>query len=128
MKITLSPWTLGALMLAVCLAGFTAGYCRDSRFQLSLKPMKTLEDYRTEIDALDEQIVDLLVARFKIVEAVGQLKARENIEVVQGARAEAVKQRVARLAEEQGLDGELLRAIYTLMIDHAHKVEWAIKK
>ena len=87
--------------------------------------MKTLEDYRAQIDVLDEQIVKLLVDRFKVVHAVGELKAREGIEVVQSTRAQAVKDRVAGMAEAQGLDGDLLRAIYTLIIDHAHVVEWA---
>lgn len=85
--------------------------------------MTTLADYRAEIDQLDEKIVKLLVDRFKIVHAVGELKARDGIAVIQSQRAEAVKDRVARLAMEQGLDGDLLRAIYTLMIDHAHVLE-----
>jgi chorismate mutase len=128
MKITLSAWALAGLLVAVCLAGVAAGYCRDSTFPVSLKPMKTLEDYRAEIDVIDEQMVDLLVKRFDVVHAVGELKARENIAVVQSARAQAVKDRVAAMAQARGLDGDLLRAIYTLIIDHAHKVEWAKEK
>lgn len=88
--------------------------------------MKTLKDFRDDIDALDDQIVDLLVERFKIVKAVGALKARESIAVVQSERAEAVKQRVFKRAAEKGLDGRLLRAIYTLVIDHAHTLEHTI--
>ena len=89
--------------------------------------MKTLADYRVDIDRIDEQIVKLLVERFHIVDAVGHLKAREGITVVQSKRAEEVKDRVATLAQKQGLDGELLRAIYTLLIDHAHVLEHAIE-
>lgn len=88
---------------------------------------KTLDDWRREIDAIDDRIVDLLVARFEIVTAVGQLKTRENIDVVQGVRAEQVKTRVANRAAQKGLDGELVRRLYTAMIDHAHVVEHAIK-
>jgi len=90
--------------------------------------MKTLEDYRRDIDALDEKIVALIVERFGIVHQVGELKAREGIAVVQSVRAQAVKDRVAALAQAQGLDGELLRAIYALMIDHAHVLEHAQQK
>lgn len=88
--------------------------------------MGSLNQYRKDIDQLDSQIVDLLVKRFGIVDAVGLLKAQEGIAVVQSARAQEVLDRVAALAEERGLDGNLLRAIYTLMIDHAHVVENAI--
>jgi chorismate mutase-like protein len=85
--------------------------------------MKSLQEYRAEIDRLDDAIVRLLVERFEVVKAVGRLKTRAGIAVVQGERVEVVKSRVARLAAEQGLDGDLLRAIYTLIIDHAHIIE-----
>lgn len=85
--------------------------------------MESLKPYRDQIDALDEQIVKLLIERFKVVRAVAELKARENIAVVQSNRAEEVKSRVAAMAEQGGLDGALLRNIYTLMIDHAHVIE-----
>lgn len=85
--------------------------------------MESLKPHRAEIDKLDDQIVKLLIERFKVVRAVAELKARENIAVVQGARAEEVKSRVAAMAETGGLDGGLLRNIYTLMIDHAHVIE-----
>lgn len=85
--------------------------------------MEILKAQRDEIDRIDEKIIALLVERFGIVHTVARLKAEHNIPVVQGARAEAVKARVAALAEAQGLDGTLLRNIYTLIIDHAHVVE-----
>ncbi len=86
-------------------------------------PLKSLEEYRADIDRLDNAIVDLLVERFQIVASVGRLKARDGIAVVQSARAEQVKERVAAMASAKGLDGDLLRDIYTLMIDHAHVLE-----
>jgi len=85
--------------------------------------MEILKDSRAKIDAIDEQLVTLLVERFKIVHDVGLIKASKNIPVVQSERAEAVKNRVAAMADAKGLDGTLLRAIYTLIIDHAHTLE-----
>lgn len=82
-----------------------------------------LHEYRRQIDALDNQIVALLAQRFEIVRAVGQLKARENIPVVQGARVEEVKDRVAEMASRQNLDPQMVRDIYQRMIDHAHDLE-----
>ncbi|NBX66634.1 MAG: chorismate mutase [Proteobacteria bacterium] len=88
-----------------------------------MRVMESLKPYRAQIDVLDEQIVKLLIDRFKIVRSVAELKARENIAVVQSNRAEEVKTRVSAMAEAGGLDGTLLRNIYTLMIDHAHVIE-----
>lgn len=85
--------------------------------------MPDLTEYRAEIDRLDAQIVDALVARFKVVEAIGAFKAQHNISVVQPERAEHVKARVAARAAAQGLDGQLLRQIYDLIIEHAHVIE-----
>lgn len=89
--------------------------------------MEALKNQRARIDAIDDQVVDLLVERFGIVREVGEIKKRENIEIVQSNRAEEVKNRVANRASHAGLDGDLLRAIYTLIIDHAHVVEHKIK-
>ena len=85
------------------------------------------KDHRARIDVLDERIIAALAERFEIVREVGRIKAEQNIPVVQHARAESVKQRAARMAEERGLDGDLVRRIYTLMIDHAHVMENEIK-
>ena len=90
--------------------------------------MEILKTQRAAIDALDDQIVDLLATRFGIVRDVGAIKKRDNIPVVQSNRAEQVKDRVAARAASKGLDGALLRAIYSLIIDHAHVVEDDIQK
>ncbi|MCC6597879.1 MAG: chorismate mutase [Alphaproteobacteria bacterium] len=82
-----------------------------------------LERYRAEIDRLDTALIEALSRRFEIVRAVGILKAERNMEVVQSKRAQAVIDRAAALAQEKNLDPALIRKIYALMIDHAHKLE-----
>lgn len=82
-----------------------------------------LFEYRRQIDALDDQIVALLAKRFEIVRAVGRMKARNNIPVVQSARVEEVKDRVAGIAKGQNLDPDFVRHLYQVMIDHAHTLE-----
>lgn len=85
--------------------------------------MKELGEYRKEIDTLDDQIINLLARRFEIVRAVGRLKARNNIPVVQSARVVEVINRAAALAARQNLDPDLVRHLYQIMIDHAHTLE-----
>jgi len=89
--------------------------------------MEALKNQRARIDALDDRIVDLLVERFAIVREVGEIKKAQGIVVVQSHRVEEVKDRVAARAEAAGLEGSLLKAIYTLLIDHAHVIENKIK-
>ena len=86
-----------------------------------------LEEYRQQIDALDAELVNVLARRFAVVRAVGELKVTEGLSVVQSARAEEVKSRAVDRGVAKGLDPEFVRALYEMMIDHAHVLEHAIK-
>jgi chorismate mutase-like protein len=85
--------------------------------------MEELAEYRKQIDALDNQIVELLARRFEIVRSVGRLKARIKIPVVQSARVDEVKDRVGTMAATKNLDPDFVRHLYQIMIDHAHTLE-----
>lgn len=85
--------------------------------------MKELEQYRTQIDALDEQLTDILGQRFEIVRAVGRLKAKNDIAVVQSARAQNVIAKAADMAQEKGVPRQLVEDFYKRMIDYAHEIE-----
>lgn len=85
--------------------------------------MKDLEYYRTQIDEIDIELIDILARRFEIVRAVGALKSKTGLAVIQAERAEAVKNRAANMGQEKNLDPDFVRRLYTLMIDHAHDLE-----
>lgn len=87
-----------------------------------------LRPYRLKIDEIDNQIIDLLVERFGVVRQVGHLKTAENIKIVQSKRVIEVVERNAQRAQEKGFDPDVVREIYTLLIDHAHNLEDAIKE
>lgn len=88
--------------------------------------MERLKPYRERIDALDDQIIDLLAIRMDIVREVGEVKAAENINTVQPDRVVEVRERCAERALKKGVNPGLVRRIYTLIIDEAHEVEQAI--
>lgn len=88
--------------------------------------MEILKPYRERIDALDDQIVDLLVERVSVVREVANVKAQENISVVLTDRVNEVCERNAKRAEIKGLDGNLVRDLYIRLIDHAHDLESSI--
>ena len=71
----------------------------------------TLEQLRTEIDALDARIVASLNQRAKIAAAVGRLKASQDRDFHVPSRERAVYERVARL-NEGPLPDEALRSIF----------------
>lgn len=88
--------------------------------------MDALQKYREQIDAIDTQLLDLFGQRFAIIRAVGRLKAENNIDVVQSARAVQVVERAMRMAAERGVDPDYIRGVYESMIDLAHIIEQEI--
>ncbi|MCB9983863.1 MAG: chorismate mutase [Rhodospirillales bacterium] len=82
-----------------------------------------LEAFRREIDACDRELIEILARRFGVVRRVGQFKIGAQMEAIQPARAQAVKDRAVRLGLEQGLDPDFMRRLYEVMIDYAHDLE-----
>lgn len=90
--------------------------------------MEILKPYRARIDALDDRIVDLLVERIGVITEVGHLKAREGIPSILPDRVIEVRERAASRATAKGLDPELVRKLYTILIDYSCALEEEIKK
>lgn len=88
--------------------------------------IEALKDQRARIDALDDQIIDLLVERMDIVREVGMIKARHNIATVQQDRVVEVRERNAERGAKKGLNPGMVRKIYNAIIDEAHEIEQTI--
>ena len=76
-----------------------------------------LPGYRAEIDALDDQIVDLLSRRFAVATKVAAHKARAGLAVRLEHRIAEVLDRNAGRAKQNGAEAEAIRAIYKTIID-----------
>jgi isochorismate pyruvate lyase len=76
----------------------------------------SLDDVRTNIDALDRQIVALLAERTTYVEAAARFKAQKAL-VVDPPRIEDVIAKVRHRATEHGMNPDLAETIYRAMID-----------
>ncbi|HYE00801.1 MAG TPA: chorismate mutase [Alphaproteobacteria bacterium] len=76
-----------------------------------------LAGFRREIDAIDDQIVDLLARRFGVARAVAAYKAPRGIPVVIAERVEEVKARTRARGEAQGIDPAFMTALYDLIVD-----------
>lgn len=84
---------------------------------------KILEPYRARINALDEQIIDLLRARYDVIEEVGHLKSAEGIASVLQDRVDEVRENAAKLAAERGMDEDFIRHLYAQLIEHSCNLE-----
>ncbi|HOO81294.1 MAG TPA: chorismate mutase [Alphaproteobacteria bacterium] len=85
-----------------------------------------LEVFRQQIDECDQELIDVLARRFNVVRQVGAFKVGAQMEAIQSAREQAVKDRAVRLGQELGLDSDFIRRLYEVMIDYAHDIEHEI--
>jgi chorismate mutase len=72
----------------------------------------TLTYYRTQIDTLDKQIIDLLGKRMGAARAIGIYKMDHQMGVVQSVRFEEVLQNAIKRGKDQQLSEEFIRALY----------------
>ncbi|MEO1143722.1 MAG: chorismate mutase, partial [Pseudomonadota bacterium] len=82
-----------------------------------------LTHFRKQIDALDDQIMNLIAERFAICAEVGHFKATHGIAVMQPERAAAVKERNVARGEAEGLRPVFTNALYELLINEACALE-----
>jgi isochorismate pyruvate lyase len=72
---------------------------------------------RSEIDAIDKDLVNLLARRQKVVERVIEIKKLHGLPARMSDRVGEVIDNATRQAEKSGVDTGLVRAFWTLMVD-----------
>jgi chorismate mutase len=72
----------------------------------------SLDLLRTEIDQVDDQIIELLGERFKLSSEVGKLKLELKLDTYQVKRETAILERLLKKGAALGLDRLLLQALF----------------
>ena len=91
---------------------------------MKLKECKALNEVRTEIDKLDDQIVELIGARNSYIKQAAQFKNTVD-EVKAPERIDEIIAKVRHKALTMGMSANLLEEIYTIMIDEMVESEIA---
>lgn len=85
-----------------------------------------LETRRTQIDLIDDQIIELLGKRMKIVDDIGVLKKENNVAILQVKRWNQILKRMTSQGMQNQLSEEfvlsIFKAIHQESIDHQKKV------
>ncbi len=85
-----------------------------------------LNTLRSQIDLIDDQIMDMMGKRMKIVDTIGGLKKKNNVAILQVKRWNQILQRMIHLGREYKLSEEFVLKIYKAIhqesIDHQKKV------
>ncbi|HEU4839057.1 MAG TPA: chorismate mutase [Micavibrio sp.] len=85
--------------------------------------MKLLEEHRRKIDHIDDRVIDLLAERLDAVRVVAKIKAKNDIPAILPDRVEEVIARCAARGEGRKLSPELVRLLYTLIVDYCCAME-----
>jgi chorismate mutase len=81
-----------------------------------------LDELRRSIDAVDQQILQLLHERVRLVVAVGEYKRERGIPVYDPDRERALLDRLSRAAEAP-LDAATIRRIFERLVDESRRIE-----
>lgn len=73
---------------------------------------ENMDDLRTKIDLIDNDLLELLANRMKISDEIGRYKKQHNITILQPGRWEKVLAEVSGKGAELGLDPEFLEKIF----------------
>jgi chorismate mutase len=76
-----------------------------------------LTEIRQRLDAIDTQLVDVLVARTQLINEVIAFKRANGMAVVDRSREDEMMERIGQLAEARGLDARIARQVLRAVID-----------
>ncbi len=90
----------------------------------NIKKCNTLEEVRTEIDALDTKLVDLISQRSHLIRQAAAFKNSID-EVKAQERIDFILQRVRHHAIEKGVSPNMISELFVIMIDEMVETEIA---
>ncbi|HSX08971.1 MAG TPA: chorismate mutase [Candidatus Saccharimonadales bacterium] len=85
---------------------------------------KTLEDYRKEIDKIDEELLHVLAKRFDVIRQIGKLKKENNIVPLDEKRWNEVIEKITGKAKHLNLSENFMKTIY----EEIHKASLALER
>jgi len=83
----------------------------------------SLEEYRKEIDGLDEELLKILSRRQDVVRKIGAYKKAKALPVLDLERKRQVLQRFTDTAAALGLGAEFAKRVYELIHEEAIREE-----
>ena len=83
--------------------------------------MKTLQNFRKEIDVVDSDICKLIAKRFAITHKVGIYKSKNNIKAEDKKREAEIMEVLDKKAMKLKINSIMLRKIFKIIIKEAKK-------
>jgi len=88
----------------------------------AVTPNQELDALRRAIDEIDQQLLELIAARVRVVLAVGDYKRRNDLAVYDPERERSLIERLCTSAPAP-LDAETVRRIFERLVDESRRIE-----
>ena len=85
--------------------------------------MKTLQDYRNEIENIDLNIIELLAKRFKTVLEIGKYKKDQSLDIIDKDFENEKLEKLMVKGQENNLDKNLIKELWNIIFKYAHILE-----
>lgn len=82
-----------------------------------------LDSVRKELNKYDNIIKNMICLRMALIPIVADIKIKNNLPLFQGKREEEIYNKLDEFAKKNGVDNNLLRDIYKLIISNALSIE-----
>ncbi len=78
--------------------------------------MTDLDEYRRDIEAIDQSIIDLIDKRIGVTKKIFEVKRKEGRPIRDPEQEDRVMRRAMDLATEKSLDAGAIKSIYEILI------------
>lgn len=113
-KQQVTPDRLGEILSSISVR---TEYSHDRNFE------QELDDLRDKIDRVDNELLESLQERMRIVDSIGKAKINANITALQVHRMDELMNKRMQIAEALGLNPQYIKEIYNVIHDHSVKVQ-----
>ncbi len=87
-----------------------------------------LDGVRKELNNYDNMIKNMLNLRMALIPIVADIKIKNNMPFFQGKREEEIYKNIENFSKKNGIDSNLVKEMYQLIIANAIKLEESIAK
>lgn len=84
---------------------------------------ENIDQLRTKIDIIDENILYMLGSRMKVSRQIGEYKKNNNVAILQTSRWDTVLAKVVEKGREYGLEEEFLRTVFNAVHEASVQVQ-----
>lgn len=87
-----------------------------------------IDDLRKKIEAIDLEMLALMKERLDVVSLIGELKIKENLDIIDKKAESSVVKRFRTFAEENSMDPDIAEKICRLLMEESVELQKEMRK